>query len=78
MKFDPGDNVVVALEQLEEGDKITVNGADAEVIAQEPLPQGHKLADADISAGELIIKYGHSIGTAAKNIKKANMFIYTM
>lgn len=70
LKFNSEDNVVVALEQLQGGDKITINGVDSDTIVQESVLQGHKLADTDIVEGQMIIKYGHSIGIAASNIKK--------
>lgn len=34
------------------------------------LSDGHKYADCDIKKGEAVIKYGYSIGTASKDIKK--------
>ena len=34
------------------------------------IPLGHKIAMADLKAGDTIIKYGHDIGKVVKDIKK--------
>ena len=68
LKFNDGDNVVVALEAMEPGDGLAVNGASSGVVIRTALPQGHKIAERDIAKGETIFKYGHPIGTAAVDI----------
>lgn len=64
------DNVAVALEGLEPGDKISVrkNGNEIEVIIKEKVPFGHKVALEPIEAGNKVIKYGETIGIATKKI----------
>lgn len=68
-KFKAEDNVVIALDALEKGDTLVLNGEIAGFTAAESVPQGHKIADRDIAAGEVIYKYGHPIGLAAVDIK---------
>ncbi|MEA5017337.1 MAG: altronate dehydratase family protein [Erysipelotrichaceae bacterium] len=59
------DNVVVALMKLEKGTVIL-----DDIILEETIDFGHKVAIKDIAKDELIIKYGYPIGEATKNIKK--------
>jgi altronate dehydratase small subunit len=60
------DNVATALEPLEAGRSIEVGGCT--VIVREPIPPGHKLALADIAAGDEVVKYGSAIGRATADI----------
>ena len=50
--------------------KINDNDNVAVVLQGEEIPQGHKVALADIKSGQGIIKYGNIIGIATKDIKK--------
>jgi hypothetical protein len=61
------DNVATALEPLEAGQRVDVNGAML-TIAQ-PVPSGHKVALAHIAAGAAIVKYGSAIGVATAEIE---------
>ena len=72
LKFAEGDNVAVALEDIEVGDTLLVNGVDSNLAAKSPLPQGHKLALYDIPERGEIRKYGHIIGTAACGIERGD------
>lgn len=72
IKFNLQDSVIVALENLEEGDHIAINGVDVGYTVLDKVPMGHKIADKEIKTGELIIKYGHAIGTAACDIKRGS------
>jgi len=56
------DNVVVALQTIETGESVLG------VTALEQIPAGHKMALADISCGEGVIKYGYPIGSAVCDI----------
>ena len=58
IKIHPSDNVEVCLSD------VTSNGV--------TIKQGHKIALNDIKTGEQIIKYGHPIGHATKDIKKGD------
>ncbi len=64
--LDSEDNVLVAIQTLEPGDTITM--ADQRVIVPVRLTLGHKLAARDIRAGEKILKYRVSIGSATRDI----------
>jgi len=64
IKIHPTDNVAVALEPLEAG--FCVEG----IELKESIPSGHKIALADLSQGENVIKYGFPIGHTTKQILK--------
>ena len=57
-------SVAVALEAMNAGDSVIINGEGPEVKIVQSLPQGHKFAVRPIKCGETVVKYGHSIGTA--------------
>jgi len=60
------DNVATALEALEPGRFVGDGGTP--IAVREAIPRGHKIAIAPIPAGQAIIKYGSSIGTATADI----------
>lgn len=60
------DNVATALEPLEPGRQVDVQGGTLQVA--EIVPPGHKIALRAIPAGAEVIKYGSPIGTATKDI----------
>ena len=60
------DNVATALEALEPGQVLNLNGQ--RVTVAEATPRGHKIALRLIRAGEAVLKYGSSIGTATADI----------
>ncbi len=68
-----GDLVGVAVRDLEPG---PVTGgcltgpASLTVRLTEPVPLGHKLALADIAAGQDIIEYGQRVGIATRDIRQ--------
>lgn len=62
----PSDNVAVALTDLPAGAR--VQAGEHNVLATEPIPQGHKLSLSDIAAGEIVVKYGFPIGRATQAI----------
>ena len=66
------DNVGTAvLEAIQAGDPVGCNGerSDLEVIAQDSIAYGHKIALMDIAAGDTVLKYGLSIGSATRAIQ---------
>ena len=65
LKINPADNVVVAIQPLSAGAVIEVDGKQITVL--EDIPAGHKIAIADIKAGENVIKYGFPIGHARED-----------
>ena len=62
LRIHPADNVLVALRPLKADER-----ADGVALLQDIAP-GHKLAARRIGAGEPIIKYGHPIGVAERDI----------
>ncbi len=68
IKINPADNVVVAVDPLKKGDRLTVDGI--EIVVAEDIPAGHKVALQDFAADEHIIKYGYPIGHARTAIAK--------
>lgn len=60
------DNVATALEALDAGRVLDINGAS--ITTTEPIASGHKVALRNIAAGEAVIKYGSPIGLASANI----------
>ena len=73
LKINDNDNVVVALNTIPAGEKITVSVGDGSktVTAREEIPAGHKMAICDIPEGGEVIKYGYRIGNAKENIAEA-------
>ena len=68
-QIDLRDNVATALAALHEGAvRILGDAAAQEIIAVTDVPVGHKIALRDIAAGEMIVKYGVTIGRATADI----------
>lgn len=68
IQINPLDNVAVALENLNPGDILQVNGRS--VCVAEEIPRGHKVALTDLFAGSEVIKYGFSIGNMTEGVKE--------
>ena len=62
----PRDNVATALEALETGQVLDIDGT--QITIAESTPRGHKIALRPIRAGEAVLKYGSPIGTATADI----------
>jgi hypothetical protein len=60
------DNVATALEPLEAGRRLAVDGCD--VVVGEAIAAGHKIALRSIAAGDPVLKYGSAIGIATSDI----------
>lgn len=60
IKIHGRDNVAVALEDLNKGDLISVNGE--KLLVKEDVRKGHKIALKNLSESEEVIKYGFVIG----------------
>ena len=67
IKINENDNVIVAIKEIAEGEKVAVDGK--EFTAAEMIPAGHKMAISDIPQGGDVIKYGFRIGNAKEDIK---------
>lgn len=61
------DNVVIAVRRLESGECFDVGGEN--VMCQNPIPAGHKLAITPIEIGQRVFKYGQPIGVASARIE---------
>ena len=66
--MNPKDNVGVLLEQASAGDFCIYNSESIELTTD--IEFAHKVALMNIPANELVIKYGHAIGYAEKEIHK--------
>ncbi len=75
LQIHPDDNVVVCLEPMAKGQKITL-GDGREVEFKQEVPAGHKVAIKDIANGDNIVKYGYAIGHATENIE-TGMWVHT-
>ena len=62
LRLHQSDNVLTAIRPLSAGDMVLLDGGECLVAAN--IPIGHKLAACDIAAGDHVIKYGASIGSA--------------
>jgi hypothetical protein len=60
------DNVATALEPLEPGRTLELNGASVTIV--ELIASGHKVALRAIPAGQAVVKYGSPIGVASADI----------
>jgi altronate dehydratase small subunit len=67
LRLAPGDNVAVATADLPAGLTIAVDNTCVALI--DAIPMGHKVAVANIAAGEEIHKYGCPIGSASGAIR---------
>jgi altronate dehydratase len=63
----PRDNVATALEALETGQVLDIDGQ--RITIADTTPRGHKIALRLIRAGEAVLKYGSTIGTATADIQ---------
>lgn len=71
LRISEKDNVIVALTNYEKGDVIGVN--ESKIVLDSEIPSGHKIALQAIKEGENVIKYGHPIGKARKEIGRAHV-----
>ncbi len=67
--MDVRDNVATAVEDLCAGGKVPLPGG-GEVKLVEDVPFGHKVALLDIERGDIVVKYGQSIGLATRDIRR--------
>ncbi len=68
----PYDNVATALEEIRAGEEVVVPvvGTALTLRALEAIPFGFKIALQEIPKGEIIRKYGETIGRAGTNVPK--------
>ncbi len=64
--LDERDNVATAIADIRQGE--TVQAAGRSVVTVEDIPFGHKVALRPLANGDVILKYGESIGLALGDI----------
>ena len=65
------DNVATLLQNSPKGCvKLMGESKLTELTALDDIPRGHKIAICDIKKGEPIVKYGATVGSASRDIKK--------
>ena len=71
----PDDNVATAVEEIQAGEDVAIPmvGRALAVRAAEAIPFGFKIALQEIPRGEIIRKYGETIGLASVPIPKGAM-----
>ena len=68
VQIDAGDNVAVALRDLQRTARVLGAGRVRETTLHEPISMGHKFALGDLPAGAEVVKYGAPIGVTTRSI----------
>ena len=68
--MNPDDNCATALEDIPKHAQLQIN--ESNIIINQIIHLGHKFALTDIKEGDLVKKYGHSIGIATEDINKGD------
>lgn len=70
--INPGDNVAVAITEITAGTIARIKGDDFEgtCTVSDNVPFGHKFALADMAEGDVVYKYGASIGVTTRPVHK--------
>jgi altronate hydrolase len=68
LKVHPGDNVIVALQDLAKGEKVSYNGVEYTIV--DDIPAKHKFFENDMHTGDEVIMYGVLVGKAQTDIPK--------
>jgi len=63
------DNVATLIDDASPGPVEIIGAARSEIVAAEKIPPGHKIALAEIAAGQAVIKFGVRIGHATQRIR---------
>ncbi|MFA6845102.1 MAG: galactarate dehydratase [Sphaerochaetaceae bacterium] len=59
------DNVAIAVDALEKGRML-----EPDLVTQDAIPQGHKIALRDLKRGDLVVRYGVSLGALLVDVPK--------
>jgi len=73
--IDPKDNVATVIDDVKSRDQVAVMVGKkkvATVRALKAIPFAHKIALCNMTKGDTVLKYGVSIGSASKAIKKGD------
>ena len=57
----PDDNILVCVKQIHHGDVLTIDGE--KITSQIDIAVGHKIARAELKAGDKVYRYGAPIGS---------------
>ncbi len=70
--IEPDDNLITITQAAKAGDEITyvLNGEEKRLKAVTDIPIYHKTVVRDLAKGDEMVKYGHFVGYALKDIKK--------
>jgi len=71
LKVHPKDNVIVALRDLEQGEKIEFEGS--QYVMQERVQAKHKFYTEDLAKGSEVIMYGVLVGKVQYDVKKGGL-----
>ena len=66
LKIHPGDNVIVALQDIAKGETITYNNSVYKIV--DDIPAKHKFFEKDMNSGDEVIMYGVLVGKAQNSI----------
>ena len=75
IRINAADNVAVALQEVEAGTRIDIDGVDAAACCK--IPAGHKVALQEMEEGENVVKYGFPIGHLLTPVKKGGLIDHT-
>lgn len=70
IKIHTADNVVIATEEIQQGEVLAF--ANDPIVVHSTIPLGHKIATEAIAKGEIITKYSYPIGVATADIKRGD------
>ncbi|HFK5561091.1 TPA: UxaA family hydrolase [Elizabethkingia anophelis] len=68
LRINPKDNVLVALQDIEQGEKVLFEGLEYEVL--EKIPAKHKFFMQDLRQGSEVVMYGVLVGKTQFDVKK--------
>src|SRR6266513_5660723 len=71
LQLDPRDNVLIALNDLKQGDQIEFRGTNHSLVSS--VPAKHKFAIADLPLGADVIMYGVLVGKTFQPVKKGEL-----
>jgi altronate hydrolase len=75
LKVDSGDNVLIALADLNQGQQIEFEGKSYTLVSN--IPAKHKFATEDLAVGDDVIMYGVVVGGAVKPIRRGERLTTT-
>ena len=75
-RLNDSDNVAVVLFDAQPGDKLDFEGL--HVTVTEPVPYGHKVALCDFHTGDIVYKYGYSIGRTRRRVDGCTFIILSV